>query len=292
MSALDIPNIQALPQTLVLQQLANTLWHAPEVCALWLSGSIVTGKADRYSDIDLRIAVQENALPAWQQPEQIAKFLPPLLIQTQFSIAPEITLHHILLESGIYLDISVQPITTPPNSEPRHLIACRVEEFRAHFDKPVLATASFLPDITPATLQQTLEMFWINTGKHQKVLARDLAPMCLYGIQAEQKMLVRLWFAQATGKDCGVSGGTIHTLTPLIQALQESWGERVLAVLGMPLNSTSAIKTGIERMREEVSHVGKLLSSRYNFPYPTHLEQKVADFWQEFWNSKGNNKAL
>jgi predicted nucleotidyltransferase len=58
-----------LPQSDLLRQLATGLWQAKGVVALWLGGSLATGAADRYSDVDVYLAVDPEARRDWMEPD-------------------------------------------------------------------------------------------------------------------------------------------------------------------------------------------------------------------------------
>lgn len=53
---LNLDALPDLPQSALLKQFAPGLWAAEGVVAMWLGGSLATGTADRYSDVDLFLA--------------------------------------------------------------------------------------------------------------------------------------------------------------------------------------------------------------------------------------------
>jgi hypothetical protein len=57
------------PQNGWAERAAARLLQRSDVVAVWLGGSLATDEADEVSDVDLRVAVTAEALPAWRQPD-------------------------------------------------------------------------------------------------------------------------------------------------------------------------------------------------------------------------------
>ena len=58
-----------LPQVRAISHAAQALDQRHDVHAVWLGGSFARGEADRFSDVDMRIAVGRDDLNAWQEPD-------------------------------------------------------------------------------------------------------------------------------------------------------------------------------------------------------------------------------
>ena len=58
-----------LPQVCAISHVARALDQHQDVHAVWLGGSFARGEADRFSDVDMRIAVGRDDLNAWQEPD-------------------------------------------------------------------------------------------------------------------------------------------------------------------------------------------------------------------------------
>ena len=78
---LRIDNLPDLPQVDLLTEISKRLWNHEETIAIWLGGSFGCGSADRYSDIDLRVAVRRQSLDAWKNPNFEAVFCRPTVEQ-------------------------------------------------------------------------------------------------------------------------------------------------------------------------------------------------------------------
>lgn len=128
-----------------------------------------------------------------------------------------------------------------------------------------------------------MESFWLNTHKHRKVLHRGLHLLSLTGIHLERQLLLRLWYIQATGCDCGeIRTQTIHGLTHLMQTVEQARGSEALEVLGASLASRADIFHTIEQLREQVTQTGRDLAQRLKFDCPETMEQTARRGWQEF----------
>ena len=67
MGALQFDGLKSSAHDSVLREMAQRIWKRDDVVGIWVGGSIARGNADRYSDIDLRVAVKAAALSAWEK---------------------------------------------------------------------------------------------------------------------------------------------------------------------------------------------------------------------------------
>ena len=274
-SELMLDSLPDLPQTAVLTRIAVRLWADSEVAALWLGGSIARGKADAHSDIDLRVAVRPDALADWQEPERAA--LSALIGETVVGVHAlrweGTVLHQALLADGVIIDLLVQSMERDPPQDVTLVLGCRDAAFGA------LLVAAALPPVEetkPAdseAIREAITLFWIGSHKHTRMLSRNLDLLILQGLALELPVLLRLWYAEATGRDQGTQRSTIHTLTPMMRAITEAFGPHSLDVLGSPRTNRAEIVQTIEANRNEVAAVGRRLAARLGFEYPNALEQ-------------------
>jgi hypothetical protein len=270
-----------LPQVTALTRLASNLWQRGEVVALWLGGSFGRGEADRYSDLDVRVAVAPEALPGWKQPD--LPILPGECVGRQLlSFGGETVLHHLLLAGGEVLDVWVQSTDQTPLNEQILVLGCRDPEFGRRLQQVRPEPSATDVPADPAAIRQLLVEYWILTHKQRKVLDRGLDLMVLTGLQFERAMLARLWYVLATGRDTGSQRPTIHSQTHSTRVLQQTLGPSALQLAGQGATSRAEILRVIEATRAEVSRVGRLLAERLEFEYPEALEVTVRRGWQEF----------
>jgi hypothetical protein len=55
--------------------------------------------------------------------------------------------------------------------------------------------------------------------------------------------------------------------------------------MGAATTDRATIRRAIEELRDEVSHVGRLLAGSLSFAYPEALEETVRRCWQEYVDS-------
>ena len=287
MNLLTLDALPMLPQLQPLLRIAPALWQHPAVIALWIGGSIARGQADRYSDVDLHIAVRAETLETWKQPD-VTRFFGGTCVGYKFLTFGEDTfLHHLLLNTGDIYDIVVQSAAAPVPEETVLVLGCRDEALleRLRMSRPVPAIP--FPPANPAVIREILTDFWINTHKHRKVLARRLHLLAMTGIQTESALLLRLWYVEATGTDCGAQRTqTIHGLTDLMRTVEQAKGAEALVILGASMASREDIIHAIEALRDAVSHAGHALADRFCFEYPETLEQITRTGWADFLHSE------
>lgn len=280
---LDPDFLFPLPQLKPLIEMTPKLWEYPEVVAVWIGGSIARGNADCYSDVDLRIAVVPEALEDWRRVDLNALFAEECAAHVLLPFGERAFLHHLVLASGDIYDVWVQSSEEAVQDEHILILSCCDGNFADKLRKPQCAS---LPTPSPAegkTVQALLEYFWINTHKHRKVLHRGLHLLALTGIHNERQLLLRLWYIQATGKDCGeMRTQTIHGLTHLMQIVEQSHSREALEVLGASLANPTDIRRAIEQLRDEVTQTGQLLAQRLDFAYTEVIERTARRGWQEF----------
>lgn len=283
MSVLDLEALPFLPQLEALMDVAPGLWERADVIALWIGGSIARGNAGRYSDVDLRIAVLPEALETWRNLDLNTLFAGKCVAHVLLNFGARAFLHHLVLASGDIYDVWVQSVEAPVQDEFVLTLGCRNENFEAKLREPECNPLPAPQPADAATVQSLLEYFWLNTHKHRKVLHRGLHLLALTGIHNERQLLLRLWYIQATGNDCGeMRTQTIHGLTHLMQTVEQARGAQALEVLGASLASRADIERAIEQVRDEVTQAGRILAQTLHFAYPEAIEQTARRGWQEF----------
>ncbi len=282
-SVLDMEVLPYLPQLEALKEAAPRIWECPEVVALWIGGSIARGNADCYSDVDLRVAVLPEALEAWRHLELNALFAQSCVAHVLLEFGEGAFLHHLVLETGDIYDVWVQSATKAVHDEFILTLACRDENFAAKLREPECEPVPSPQPANPETVRGLLEHFWLNTHKHRKVLHRGLHLLALTGLHNDRQLLLRLWYIQVTGNDCGeMRTQTIHGLTHLMQTVEQARGKEALQVLGASLATDDDICRAIEQLREQVTQAGQILAETFKFDYPDAMERTARRGWQEF----------
>jgi predicted nucleotidyltransferase len=275
--------LPTLPQVPFLEKVVANLWQHPDVAAVWLGGSLASGKGDPYSDIDLRVAVKPSQVPKWEKPDFEKFFEGQPLAHHVMRFGENALLHHLLVANGDIYDLYVQSLEHPPSPEERLVLGCRDETFRAKLLELFVRKAVLTKDATAEGIQQILEFYWLNAQKHRKALYRDLDLLLWQGLKFFQPDLLRLQYIYLTGKDCGdLRQVTIHAMTPVVQTLRDSADKRVHETVGLPTRTREEKLEAVDKLHEEVSKVGRLLANNYKFDYPNELEALVLRHWQMF----------
>lgn len=283
MSTFSLDGLPDLPQTETIAEVALRIWRDERVVALWIGGSIGRGAADRYSDVDLRVAVAPDDLDAWRTPDFAALFDDQIVGRQFLRFGDDAFLHLLVLRNGVMLDFMVQSAARAPLREPVVVLGCRDDVLAR-----TLAEANQAPEpealaVSGSALRQALVDFWINTHKHRKVLNRGLDLMIPLGVQSERMALLRLWYVLATGEEAGPAlFQGIHGLTALVREVEGLMGPEALGALGAPMRDRAEMYAAIERNREVVAGVGRALAERYGFEYPSEIERMVLQWWEEF----------
>ncbi len=274
--------LPALPQSRRLAEVAADLWADPNVAALWLGGSLARGAGDRYSDVDLRIALLPPVYDPDLPPESAGRLIAAAVTRLQFHFVGKAVLWHMMLEDGAIYDLHIQSAGDDPPDEARLVLACRDAEFGTKLVGGADRSVDF-PPAAPDDIERLLQFLWMSQQKHQKVLYRGLPLLAWQGEFLMRQDLIRLRYVLATGNDCGPLGRlTIHTLTPVIRAVQASDGLSVLAVVGQPTQTAAEIIAATARIRDELARVGRLLADKLGFDYPAAAEETVRRTWRDF----------
>jgi hypothetical protein len=289
-SELDLTRLDGvahLPQHRRLIAVVTDLWRDPAIVAIWLGGSLARGEGDRWSDIDLRVAVRPGTHPLDALPPSASRLAAEVLGTHHIRFGAATALFHMLLSDGEIYDLLIQTTDHPPTGEARLVLGCRDaalgELLASGQDPPV----RILPAEGPM-IHQLIVDFWISQQKQQRVLARGLPVMAWEGEHRMRLDLIRLWYVLETGSDPGPLGRTtIHTLTPVVRAVQERNGTELLRRIGRPLRDVPEIVAGAAETASEVARVGRLLAGRLGFAYPEALEETVRRSWRAFHEAQG-----
>lgn len=272
-----------LPQSKCLSTFGADLAHDPQVVAVWLGGSMARGMGDAYSDVDLRVALEPEAYHPDRIPDGAAGLAAAAVTRLEFHFSGQTTLWHMLLDDGAIYDLHVQPADEDPPTEPRLVLYCRDDAFESKLIDEDEVHPFELPPANPDAIAQAVQNFWMSQQKHLKALYRGLPLLNLQGEWLMRQDLIRFHYVLATGLDCGpLNRMTIHTLTPVIQAVQEKTGEALLALVGEPSRTPRELIETTARLRDEVARVGRLLAAQLGFDYPEAAEETVRRSWAAY----------
>lgn len=287
---LSLDALPALPQRRYLRTLARELWRRDDVLAIWLGGSFASGQADRYSDVDLRIAVPAAAIEGWYAPDLDALFDGrPLHARTAFT-DERTALHTLLLGRASGSDAEAYDlwVQTPERAllqEPVLVLGCRDEDLLGRLEASKAEHRLDFDDAVPGEIEVLVAGFWDNLFKSAKVIHRDLDIVARDGLSLFGGDLLRLYFVLATGKDCGRVGippMTIHSITPVARTLRRHFGEEPMALAGMPVRTREEWVAAIDDLSRAMARLGRQVAQKLDFDYPEVLEAAVLESWAAF----------
>ncbi len=281
MNDLSLDHIPDTPHKDLLKSLADLAWANPAIQAIWVGGSIASGKSDRASDIDFRVAIDEPTVEAWEQVDWDTLLPVPQVGMTTLRFGPKAILHHMLLANGVLLDYLIQTCDRSYPEVAVKLIAARNDELADTIRSFSGAETPVHVAVDPDRVHQLFVDYWILSYKHLKVIHRNQGLGTTIGLHHERMSLLRALFIQQTGKDLDARP-TIHALSAMIASISDNhqgpWLE-----LGSPVRSLDEARIAIEMIRDRMSKIGHELADTMGFDYPERLEAVVRDAWRSGW---------
>ena len=195
-------NTTELPQFAILPDIVEGLLRLDFVDEVYLSGSLGRGRGDRYSDVDLQVAVARN-FPDFLSPTVLAGVLgaPPLALK-QISLGPHAWLHNMILADGTMLDLVCRTDIEAADTAPwTRLEGGTWPPVGLGLPKP---SSAWAPQAATADeVAATAELFWVTVHKHRRGLIRRHDLAIWTGIRHSICDLLRLQFIAAAGRDPG-----------------------------------------------------------------------------------------
>jgi predicted nucleotidyltransferase len=277
----NISHLPDLPQSEILEAIATELWAATEIRAIWLGGSLARGGGDRFSDIDLRLFVTDASFSESELPEAAMILRRSTVVHLPL-IFPNGILHHLMLDSGMIIDLLIHQESSEPSNEARLILAVKDEALHAKLLHGVDPGPPVFTAATPETIERLLATFWISELKHLKVIYRGLGLVAWQGEHFIRQEVLKLYYIAATGSDYGYATGSIHVMSPVVTAIQNAFGNDVLAVLGTPRRTIAELLTHARELQDTVATLGRMLCTRHEASYPEAAEATVRRCWKEF----------
>ena len=191
-----------LPQLAILPGLVRHLLRLDFVDEVYLSGSLGRGQGDRYSDVDLQVAVTRN-FSDFLSPTILAELLgaPPLALK-QINLGPHLWLHNMILADGTMLDLVCRTDIEFADTEQWTRLDGR-EWPPIDLEVPKPSTAWAPQAATADEIAEAVELFWVTIHKHRRGLIRKQDLAIWTGIRYSICDLLRLQFIAATDRDPG-----------------------------------------------------------------------------------------
>ncbi len=195
-------DMTALPQLAILPNLVGRLLRLDFVDEVYLSGSLGRGQGDRYSDVDLQVAVAHN-FSDFLSPTILAGLLgdPPLALK-QINLGPHLWLHNMILADGTMLDLVCRTDIESVDTGQWTRLDGR-EWPPADLEVPKPSSAWAPQAATADAVSEAVELFWVTIHKHRRGLIRQQDLAIWTGIRYSICHLLRLQFIAATNCDPG-----------------------------------------------------------------------------------------
>ena len=228
---------------------SRTLESDDRILAAWLGGSLASGTADAYSDVDLRIAVADDAFDAFVADwRSLPSSLAPTVLRRRIG-TPDSPIVTAITPEWLRFDVAIVRATAPERSGDRVLFDRR--------SAPPAAPPSARPD--PADrLPGIVEEFLRVLGLWRVVDGRGEHTLMAHGASLLRWSLVDLFLIENRGQ----RGGMLH-LNPHLTA------EQVALLETLP---TTAPELNVAVARAFLPRA-RALMARLGQPYPDDLER-------------------
>ncbi len=231
------------------------------VRAAWLEGSLGRGTADRYSDLDLHVLVEEDALPAFPDGAEgwLSALRPLVLFNALFGGA----MLNALTLDGLRIDVW-------PHGGAQAQV--EVGHVRVLTERPgalIRVTPAAPPPAVqaPQVLAQTRE-FWRCVALLPSVIGREERIVAVQGLAVEVGLVTELLIAgSGRPRDRGVKHLNAFLDVEAHQAIE--------AALALPDLSTQTVVDAHLRLVALVRRHGPRIADTVGYAYPTALEQAV-----------------
>ena len=180
------------PQEALIERATAVLREDPDVLALWLSGSLASGRGDPYSDVDLHCCVPDESVPTLEGDgwKDLLHRITPTVMATTFphgSVGG-----YALTPDWTHLDLVVHGSGSLPldGSYPVRPLFDRTGQVRAHEGPPITPGPPYFP-------AETVDLYFYLFGNMATVVARNEPLLLNNGVVAERDVcLTSLLYAE------------------------------------------------------------------------------------------------
>jgi len=274
----------------VLAALSAWVEADPRIEALWLQGSLATGQADLFSDIDAYIAVTDAAFDdVWAEREAVLRRLGGAVVWSP-ATTPGLMAVHALMTGGARLDLffekaSAAPAAPRPVAEPLVDKSGLVPRLRLDWQAPMPAIARNIQTIIRMTRQgATWPLRVLGRGQWP-----TLAMMELDLINAQLAQLM------AVGRDPANFHRNAFSLAPLLADKQRELLAQLTAdALGaLAAKDVAALKSVHLRILDALVAEGKAacLALGVDYPISDESEAEVRALIDRSWPARNETAA-
>jgi len=254
----------AAAQARLLTRIEEVLQADKRVQAAWLCGSFGRDEADAWSDFDLRVAVEDAALPSLLEnlPALYEQIAPPLLVQWEMpsSTMTDGRFQLVYFPGPVEVDWVFGPASK----------AARLPESRLLFDRigvPIIAPPSLSTEERRARAEQRLIFFWAMAPIAVKYTGRGDSRHASDQIDLLTRSFITLWrLVECPDGPDPQADNTNRILEPEL--------EECLPHLGWTIDPPRALDV-IRELCAEVERLHPRLTT-LGVPIPSDMPQQVA----------------
>lgn len=234
----------------------------------WLEGSFGRGTADRYSDLDIHLLLDEAALAPFRA--QIQSWLSALRPLVLFKLMFNDRMINALTEDGLRLDIWLHAGSSIALDRAKAQVLFQTDDairFEAATD------GRDPPAVAQALLGQTQE-FWRCISLLPSVIGRNELIIGLVGLTVEVNLLTEVLInGYEIARDSGVK-----RLNPFLPLDVQQAIESAVSTPGLSQASLAQAHLGLATIMRE--H-GRIIASKHGYAYPQELEAAVIRYVQQ-----------
>jgi hypothetical protein len=252
-------------QTEYLNKLQSALEATPSIKAAWLTGSFGRGNADRYSDIDLNLWLDDAEVDDFRKGTQawLNQLRPLVLFNWMFNDR----MANCMTVDGLRLDLWLHTGDAPVLDESR----VKVLLDRGNALRYGATTLPANADATKNRLLQQIREFWRCIALTPVITGRDERLVGMFGLGIEMTILTDVLISgYGIERDSGVK-----RLNPFLPDELRLEIEEALALEGLTKNSLVRCHLALARIMQEE---GRQIADRHSFEYPVELETTALEY--------------
>lgn len=248
-------------QTEYLEALHNALEINPAVKAAWLSGSFGRGNADRYSDIDINVWLDDADVDKFRQAAEtwLGVLRPLVLFRWMFNNR----MANVLTADGLRIDLWL--FTDTPTLDPNSVKVLLDRDNALQFE-----TSASMPNSAAlkSRLLDQIREFWRCIAMTPVVAGRNELLVGLFGLNIDVTVLSDVLITgYGIARDSGVK-----RLNPFLPDALRVEIEQAVSIQGLTVASLTQATLALARIMQRE---GRLLAARHSFEYPEELETAV-----------------
>lgn len=248
-----------------IEKLISQIEMDGRIRAAWLEGSLGRGNADRYSDLDIHMLLNDSDITDFKS--NIDTWLSHIRPLVLFNLLFNDSMINAMTQDGLRLDVWLHSGTSISVDPAKARILFQVGNV-VSFDR---ATASQDPAPVAETLLRQTKEFWRCISLLPPVIGRNELIVALTGLTIETNILTDvLILGYGIVRESGVK-----RLNAFLPDHTQLAIEEALSMQGLSQRSLVAAQMKLVHMMQE--H-GRIIARKHSYAYPSELESAVLDY--------------